>query len=88
MASLLVLLIESEGLVTGAHSVRIPTHYTRQHLGTMIGANREVVTMPFGQLQDEGIVELRRRLIYFPNVEVLKRRADEIRRDEQGKQSS
>src|SRR5215210_4412125 len=76
LASLLVLLLESEGVVAGDHSLKIPTHYTHQHLGTMIGANREAVTRAFGHLQDEGMVELRRRLIYVPEVEALRRRAD------------
>lgn len=78
LASLLVLLLESEGVVTGDHSLKIPTHYTHQHLGTMVGANREAITRAFGYLQDEGIVELRRRLIYVPDVESLKRRADNV----------
>jgi len=77
LTSLLLLLLESEGVVTGDHSLKIPTHYTHQHLGTMVGANREAVTRAFGQLQDEGIVELRRRFIYVPDAEVLRRRADE-----------
>ena len=77
LASLIVLLLESEGVVTGQHRLKIPTHYTHQHLGTMIGANREAVTRAFAQLQDEGIVELKRRLIYVADVEVLRRRADE-----------
>jgi CRP/FNR family transcriptional regulator, cyclic AMP receptor protein len=68
--------LESEGVVTGDHSVKIPTHYTHQHLGTMIGANREAVTRAFGQLQDEGIVELRRRLIYVPDAGALRTRAE------------
>jgi CRP-like cAMP-binding protein len=76
LASLLVLLLESEGVVTGDHSLKIPTHYTHQHLGTMVGANREAVTRAFGQLQDEGIVDLRRRLIYVPDAEALTRRAE------------
>jgi CRP/FNR family cyclic AMP-dependent transcriptional regulator len=88
LASLLVLLLEKEGVVTGDHSLKIPTHYTHQHLGTMVGANREAITRAFGELQDEGIVELRRRLIYVPDVEALKRRADdEESRGAQGKQT-
>jgi CRP-like cAMP-binding protein len=77
LASLLMLLLEKEGVVTGDHSLKIPTHYTHQHLGTMVGANREAITRAFGHLQDEGIVELRRRLIYVPDVEALRRRADQ-----------
>ena len=77
LASLLVLLLESEGVVTGDHSLKIPTHYTHQHLGTMIGSNREAVTRAFGTLQDEGAVELRRRLIHVTDEEALRRRASE-----------
>jgi CRP/FNR family transcriptional regulator len=77
LASLIVLLLESEGVVTGQHRLKIPTHYTHQHLGTMIGANREAVTRAFAQLQDEGIVELKRRLIYVADVEALRRQTDE-----------
>jgi DNA-binding transcriptional regulator YhcF (GntR family) len=43
----------------------------------MVGANREAVTRAFGRLQDEGIVELRRRLIYVAEVEALRRRANQ-----------
>jgi CRP-like cAMP-binding protein len=86
LASLLVLLLESEGVVTGDHNLKIPTRYTHQHLGTMVGANREAVTRAFGHLQDEGIVELRRRFIYVPDAEALRRRAgqEEEQRDGQG----
>src|SRR5919106_1084485 len=84
LASLLVLLLESEGVVTGDHSLKIPTHYTHQHLGSMIGANREAVTRAFGRLQDEGIVELRRRLIYVPDAEALRRRADQEEEEHRG----
>lgn len=88
LASLLLLLLESEGVVTGDHSLKIPTHYTHQHLGTMVGANREAVTRAFGQLQDEELVQLRRRLIYVPDVEALRKRAElEEHRDELGKQT-
>src|SRR5215210_2531874 len=83
LASLLVLLVESEGVVTGDHSLKIPTHYTHQHLGTMVGANREAITRAFGHLQDEGVVELRRRLIYVPDVEALRRRADDVEEQEE-----
>jgi CRP/FNR family transcriptional regulator, cyclic AMP receptor protein len=39
----------------------------------MIGANREAVTRAFGVLQDDGVVELRRRLIYVRDIKALKR---------------
>jgi CRP-like cAMP-binding protein len=70
LASLILFLIESEGVQIPGE-IRIPTRYTHEHLGTMIGANREAVTRAFGRLQDEGAVQLKRRLIYVENVEAL-----------------
>jgi CRP/FNR family cyclic AMP-dependent transcriptional regulator len=55
--------------------IRIPHHYTHERLGTMIGANREAVTRAFGRLQDEEVIELRRRLIYVKDIEALRRAA-------------
>lgn len=75
LASLILLLIESEGVVSEHRYLKIPTHYTHQHLGTMIGTNREAVTRAFGQLQDEGAVELRRRYIYVRDIEAVRRAA-------------
>ena len=42
----------------------------------MIGANREAVTRAFGHLQDEGVVELKRRLIYVKDIEQLRQVAE------------
>jgi CRP-like cAMP-binding protein len=70
LAGIIVMLVESEGVRTGA-GYRIPAHYTHQQLGEMIGTNREAVTRAFGVLQDEGAVELRRRLIYVPDLQAL-----------------
>jgi CRP-like cAMP-binding protein len=70
LASLILFLIESEG-VKRAGEISIPTRYTHEHLGTMIGANREAVTRAFGRLQDEGALQIRRRLIYVEDVEAL-----------------
>jgi CRP-like cAMP-binding protein len=72
LAGIIVMLVESEGARTGA-GYRIAAHYTHQQLGEMIGTNREAVTRAFGVLQDEGVVELRRRLIYVPDLQALKR---------------
>ena len=75
LASIIVLLVESEGVRSGP-GYGIPTHYTHERLGTMIGANRTAVTRAFKVLQDEGVVQLRRRLIYVTDVDALKRSAD------------
>jgi CRP/FNR family cyclic AMP-dependent transcriptional regulator len=74
LADIIVLLVESEGVRSGT-GYRIPTHYTHQRLGTMIGANRVAVTRAFRVLQDEGVVELKRRLIYVTDLDALKRSA-------------
>lgn len=74
LAGIIVLLVESEGVRTST-GYRIPRHYTHERLGTMIGANRVAVTRAFGLLQNEGVVELRRRLIYVADIEALKRSA-------------
>ena len=72
LAGIIALLVESEGVRTGT-GYRIPTHYTHERLGTMIGTNRVAVTRAFGLLQDEGIVELRRRLIHVSDIAALRR---------------
>jgi CRP-like cAMP-binding protein len=70
LAGIIVLLVESEGVRTNS-GYRIPAHYTHESLGTMIGANRVAVTRAFGLLQDDGVVELRRRLIHVTDIEAL-----------------
>jgi CRP-like cAMP-binding protein len=74
LAGIIVLLVESEGVRTNA-GYRIPAHHTHERLGTMIGTNRVAVTRAFGLLQDEGVVELRRRLIYVMDLQALRRMA-------------
>ena len=70
LASLILFFVQSEGVQVPGE-IRIPTSYTHEHLGTMIGANREAVTRAFGRLQDEGAVQIRRRTIYVNDVEAL-----------------
>ena len=77
LASLILFLVEKEGVQIPGE-IRIPTRYTHEHLGTMIGANREAVTRAFGRLQDEGAVQIRRRLIYVEDVEALERAAGRL----------
>jgi CRP/FNR family transcriptional regulator, cyclic AMP receptor protein len=81
LASLILFLVESEG-VKRPGEIGIPTRYTHEHLGTMIGANREAVTRAFGRLQDEGVIQMRRRLIYVQDVEALERAAGRLLEDE------
>ena len=77
LASLILFLVESEGVQVPGE-ISIPTRYTHEHLGTMIGANREAVTRAFGRLQDQGAVQLRRRLIYVDDLEALEKAAGRL----------
>jgi CRP/FNR family transcriptional regulator len=72
----ILLLIEGEGLRT-ATGYKIPTRYTHQQLGSMIGANREAVTRAFVRLREVGAVETRRRYIHVEDIEALRRAAEE-----------
>src|SRR5215211_4640020 len=81
LASLILFLIESEGVQVPGE-ISIPTRYTHEHLGTMIGANREAVTRAFGRLQDEGALQVRRRLIYVEDVGALERAAGRLLEEE------
>jgi CRP-like cAMP-binding protein len=74
LAGIIVLLVESEGVRNGT-GYRIPAHYTHERLGTMIGTNRVAVTRAFRLLQDEGAVELKRRLIHVKDIDALRRSA-------------
>ena len=72
LAGLILELVEGQGVRTG-DGYKIPTRYTHQQLGTMIGANREAVTRAFARLRDAGAVELRRRYVHVNNLDLLKR---------------
>jgi CRP/FNR family transcriptional regulator, cyclic AMP receptor protein len=71
LAGLILELVETQG-IRGSAGYRIPTRYTHQQLGTMIGANREAVTRAFARLREAGAVEVRRRYIHVEDLEVLK----------------
>jgi CRP/FNR family transcriptional regulator, cyclic AMP receptor protein len=76
LASFILQLIESEGVVT-SEGPKIPTRYTHRQLATMIGSKRETVTKAFTLLQQAGAVELRRRRIHVRDIEALKNLADQ-----------
>lgn len=71
LAGLILELVETQGIRDSA-GYRIPTRYTHQQLGTMIGANREAVTRAFARLRDTGVVEVRRRYVHVEDLEALK----------------
>src|SRR5215211_1620477 len=77
LASLILNLLQSEGVVTRNGHYRIAAPYTHEQLATMIGAKRAAVTRAFGKLQDIGCVELLRRQVYVTDLALLSRLAVE-----------
>jgi CRP/FNR family transcriptional regulator, cyclic AMP receptor protein len=75
LASLILDLVQSEGVVTREGHYKIVAHYTHEHLAAMIGATRTSVTRAFGELQDSGCVRVFRRQIYVVDLNALKWRA-------------
>jgi CRP-like cAMP-binding protein len=75
LASLILDLVQSEGVITREGHYKIVTHYTHEQLAAMIGTQRGSVTRALGKLQDSGCVQLIRRLIYVVDLDALKRRA-------------
>jgi CRP/FNR family cyclic AMP-dependent transcriptional regulator len=71
LATLILTLVESEGLVTD-ESYRIPTRYTHEQLASMIGCKRVAVTRAFSKLKDIGAVQLKARHIIVKDVGALK----------------
>ena len=72
LASLLLDLVQSEGVVTREGHYKIVTHYTHEQLAAMIGAKRVAVTRAFGTLQNSECVRLVRRQIYVVDLDALK----------------
>jgi CRP-like cAMP-binding protein len=77
LASLILDLLQSEGVVTRNGHYRIAAPYTHEQLATMIGAKRAAVTRAFGKLQDIGCVELLRRQVHVTDLALLSRLAVE-----------
>jgi CRP/FNR family cyclic AMP-dependent transcriptional regulator len=76
LANLILLLVESEGVVT-PEGYKIPTRYTHQQLGSMIGANREAVTRAFARLRELGAVNVKWRYIHVEDVETLEKATED-----------
>jgi CRP/FNR family transcriptional regulator len=75
LATLILTLVDSEGVVN-SESYRIPTHYTHDQLGSMIGCKRVAVTRAFRKLEEGGAVELKERRIVVKDMNVLKELAE------------
>jgi CRP/FNR family cyclic AMP-dependent transcriptional regulator len=72
LANLLLRHADKEGILT-EEGVMIPTRYTHDRLGTMIGAKRVSVSRAFNLLRQRGAVETRRRHIHIKDMETLER---------------
>jgi CRP/FNR family cyclic AMP-dependent transcriptional regulator len=72
LAGLILDLVQDEGVVTREGHYLVPARYTHEQLGSMIGVKRVAVTRAFGNLQDSGCVQLRRRQIYVVDLVALK----------------
>ena len=79
LAGQILRLLEGEGVVDRDGGQRLPTAYTHEELGAMVGANRVAVTRALGRLQDEGAVELKRRRIHVKDREALRYVAEQER---------
>lgn len=72
LASLILQLLDEEGVV-GGERYTIPTPYTHQQLGTMIGAKRVAVARAFGRLREAGAVEVERGRLRVRDLKALER---------------
>ncbi len=78
LASLILQLVEREGIVTGKGRYRLSTHYTQEQLALMIGAKRVAVSRAMKGLREAGAVETGRRRIVVKDAEALGRIANEV----------
>ncbi|MFC5700549.1 Crp/Fnr family transcriptional regulator [Cohnella faecalis] len=56
---------------------RIPHKVTHQQLADLVGAVRETVTKVLQELQDEGLIAIRNKVIHLLQPELLQRKLDE-----------
>jgi CRP/FNR family transcriptional regulator, cyclic AMP receptor protein len=70
LASLILQLLDEEGVV-GGKRYTIPTPYTHQQLGTMIGAKRVAVARAFRRLREAGVVEVEQSRLHVRDLKTL-----------------
>jgi CRP/FNR family transcriptional regulator, cyclic AMP receptor protein len=78
LASLILQLVESDGIVTGKGRYRLSTHYTHEQLALMIGAKRVAVSRAMKGLREAGAVETGRRSVVVKDAVALERIANEV----------
>jgi CRP/FNR family cyclic AMP-dependent transcriptional regulator len=78
LASLILQLAETDGIVTGKGRYRLSTHYTHEQLALMIGAKRVAVSRAMKGLREAGAVETGRRRIVVKDAQALGRIANQV----------
>ena len=78
LASLILQLAETEGVVTGDGRYRLRTSYTHEELALMVGAKRVAVSKAMKGLREAGAVETGRRRIVVKDAGTLGRIANEV----------
>ncbi len=76
LAGMILMLVETEGIRTPT-SYKIPTRYTHQQLGSMIGANREAVTRALARLRESGALSVVRRYVHVEDIDILRRATED-----------
>jgi CRP/FNR family transcriptional regulator, cyclic AMP receptor protein len=72
LAHLILWLVEIDGTVS-PEGYLVPSRYTHEQLGTMIGAKRVAVTRAMKKLRDDGLVDGDRKRILIKDREALER---------------
>ena len=78
LASLILQLVETDGIVTGKGRYSLSTQYTHEQLALMVGAKRVAVSRAMKGLREAGAVETGRRHIVVKDAQALERIANEV----------
>jgi CRP-like cAMP-binding protein len=73
LATVILQLVEQDGVVTGDEGCRILTRYTHEELATMVGAKRVAVSRAMKDLREAGAVGHAGRHIVVEDAKALRR---------------
>jgi len=72
VVKLLLRLAEQHGVWNNANAVLVELKVTHQELANMVGAYRSTVTRVINRLRASGLIELREKKVYIPDVRALR----------------